>query len=182
MCTTYCPIKPTNLCTWQLSEDPLCKLFGKRATLEHVLSACTKVTSVPSAYSNHESTWSQTKKTVVLIELALQYEETVDEARDRKRLTYQELVEQCHDKEWKIGCFPVSWLSLLPGTVCEKTLKYQSYSLYNFCMKEQSDLLLCFHLRSTYTYYMSNIIQKICQFKDLTSKGDPGKLYPLPRI
>ena len=33
---------PTNLCMWKLSEDPLCKLCGKRATLEHVLSACSK--------------------------------------------------------------------------------------------------------------------------------------------
>ena len=33
--------------------------------------------------------------------------ERVDEAHERKRLKYQELVEQCQDKEWKTWCFPV---------------------------------------------------------------------------
>ena len=37
--------------------------------------------------------WSQTKHTVVLIELTVPYEERVDEAHERKRLKYQELVE-----------------------------------------------------------------------------------------
>ena len=180
---------PTNLCTWKLSEDPLCKLCGKRASLEHVLSACTKaladgrytwrhnkvlevlahgidlrmrnqrsvgVVKGPQfisfvieaeatrgkqlkstaggtlatcndwqmradvnrqlAFPQHIAItnlrpdivlWSQTKKKVVLIELTVPYEERVDEAHERKRLKYQELVEQCQDKEWKTWCFPV---------------------------------------------------------------------------
>ena len=47
------------------------------------------------------------QKTVVLIELTVPYEERVDEAHERKRLKYQELVELCQDKEWKTWCFPV---------------------------------------------------------------------------
>ena len=43
----------------------------------------------------------------MLIELTVPYEERVDEAHERKRLKYQELVEQCQDKEWKTWCFPV---------------------------------------------------------------------------
>ena len=45
----------TNLCIWKLSEDPLCKLCGKRATLEHVLSACTK------ALADGRYTWRHNK-------------------------------------------------------------------------------------------------------------------------
>ena len=49
--------------------------------------------------------WPQTKKTVVLIELTVPYEEREDEAHKRKRLKYQELVETCRQKEWKALCF-----------------------------------------------------------------------------
>ena len=42
---------PTNLCTRKLSEDPSCKLCGRRATLEHVLSACSK------SLANGRYTW-----------------------------------------------------------------------------------------------------------------------------
>lgn len=31
---------PTNLCTWGMSEDPSCKLCGRPANLEHMLSSC----------------------------------------------------------------------------------------------------------------------------------------------
>ena len=33
---------PTNLCTWKMSDDPLCKLCGKKATLEQILSFCSR--------------------------------------------------------------------------------------------------------------------------------------------
>ena len=41
--------------------------------------------------------WSQTKKTVVLIELSVPHDERVDEAHERKRLKYEVVVERCRD-------------------------------------------------------------------------------------
>ena len=174
---------PTNLCTWKLSEDPSCKLCGRRATLElaegrytwrhnQVLEAlaagidrarkkCGKssgtgsgvrpqfisfVRGAEAVRGNQRKTpaggllatsndwqmradvrgqitfphhiaitnlrpdivmWSQAKTTVVLIELTVPYEERAEEAHKRKRLKYQELVEQCRDNNWKAWCLPV---------------------------------------------------------------------------
>ena len=62
--------------------------------------------------------WSQTKKTVVLIELTVPYQERVDEAHERKQFKYQELVEQCQEKRVEDMVFPSrSRMSWLPGTV-----------------------------------------------------------------
>ena len=54
---------PTSLCTWKLSEDPLCKLCGKRATLEHVLSACTK------ALADGRYRWRHNKVLEILVHI-----------------------------------------------------------------------------------------------------------------
>ena len=51
--------------------------------------------------------WSQTVTTVLLIELTAPHEDRIDETHERKRLNYQELVEQCQAKGWKAWCFPV---------------------------------------------------------------------------
>ena len=63
--------------------------------------------------------WSQTKKTVVLIELTVPYEERVDEAHERKQFKYQELVEQCQEKRVEDMVFlSRSRMSWLPGSQC----------------------------------------------------------------
>ena len=63
---------PTNLCTWGLTEDPSCKLCGKPANLEHVLSSC-KI-----ALSDGRYTWRHDQ---VLKAIA----EKVDTARRQSR-------------------------------------------------------------------------------------------------
>ena len=42
-----------------------------------------------------------------MIELTVPHEDRIDEAQERKRLKYQELVEKCQDKGWKAWCLPV---------------------------------------------------------------------------
>ena len=50
----------TNLCTWKMSDDPLCKLCGKRATLEHILSSCSR------ALADERYTWRHNQVLEVL--------------------------------------------------------------------------------------------------------------------
>ena len=47
------------------------------------------------------------EKESIVIELTVPYEERADEAHERKRLKYQELVEQCQEKMWKTWRFPI---------------------------------------------------------------------------
>ena len=42
--------------------------------------------------------WSQPKRTVLLMELTVLHEDQINKAQERKRLKYQYLVEQYHDK------------------------------------------------------------------------------------
>ena len=62
---------PTNLKTWGLTDDPCCKLCGRPANLEHVLSSCSK------ALADGRYTWRHDK---ILGEIAA----TIDTARRRK--------------------------------------------------------------------------------------------------
>ena len=51
--------------------------------------------------------WSPTTKQVILIELTVPWEERTQEAYERKRLKYQDLMLQCAEAGWRLWCFPV---------------------------------------------------------------------------
>ncbi|KAI8480671.1 hypothetical protein Bbelb_415640 [Branchiostoma belcheri] len=44
---------------------------------------------------------------VVLLELTVPWEDRMEEANERKRMKYQELVSRCREKGWKTWYFPV---------------------------------------------------------------------------
>lgn len=51
--------------------------------------------------------WSRSTKQVILMELTVPWEEGIDEAYERKMLSYSELVEECRSRGWKTWCLPV---------------------------------------------------------------------------
>ena len=51
--------------------------------------------------------WSVKTRQVVLIELTVPWEERMEDAHQRKRLKYQELVMECQDNRWRAWCMPV---------------------------------------------------------------------------
>ena len=50
--------------------------------------------------------WSRVTKQVVLMELTVPWEEGVEEAYERKMLSYNELVQECRSRGWKTWCLP----------------------------------------------------------------------------
>jgi len=176
---------PTNLCIWGLAENPNCKLCGKPANLEHVLSSCSVALSegrytwrhdqvlrviadvldkarrgkhptqakvqfinfrragekqtapnrrqkgilvtasdwelladlggqlrFPQEISSTTSRpgivlWSKSSRQVVMVELTVPWEERMEEANERKRTMYQQLVQECRDNRWRVWCLPV---------------------------------------------------------------------------
>ena len=50
---------------------------------------------------------SEATKQLVLLELTVPWEERIEEAQERKREKYQELVEDCQRNRWKTMCMPV---------------------------------------------------------------------------
>ena len=51
--------------------------------------------------------WSAASRQVVMLELTVPWEERVEEANERKRLKYQQLVEDCQSNRYKTWCLPV---------------------------------------------------------------------------
>jgi hypothetical protein len=51
--------------------------------------------------------WSIKSRQVVVIELTVPWEERIEEANERKRSKYQQLVEDCQQNGWKTWCMPV---------------------------------------------------------------------------
>ena len=51
--------------------------------------------------------WSTQTKQVVMLELTVPWEERVEEANERKRLKYQDLVADCQNNGYRTWCFPV---------------------------------------------------------------------------
>ena len=51
--------------------------------------------------------WSAASRQVVMLELTVPWEERVEEANERKRLKYQQLVEDCQSNRYKMWCLPV---------------------------------------------------------------------------
>ena len=171
---------PFNLCLWGLKEDSNCKLCGKPANLEHVLSSCrtalaegrytwrhnmvlkeiaaglkearktkkkkqlTFIKFVPAGCTESRSDrgcqgilatasdwilmadlqtqlvlsaeitvtrlrpdivmWSRSTRNLIIIEL---WKERMEEANERKREKYQDLVDECKEKGWKTWCRPI---------------------------------------------------------------------------
>lgn len=50
---------------------------------------------------------SEATKQLVLLELTVPWEDRMEEAQERKREKYQELVEECRRNGWKTRCVPV---------------------------------------------------------------------------
>lgn len=50
---------------------------------------------------------SETSKQVILLELTVLWEERMEEARERKREKYAELVQECHRRGWCTQCLPI---------------------------------------------------------------------------
>ena len=51
--------------------------------------------------------WSTQRKSIILVELTVPWEEGCDKAHQRKSSKYQELVEMCRQRGWKAWLFPV---------------------------------------------------------------------------
>jgi hypothetical protein len=51
--------------------------------------------------------WSKNTKQAVLIELTVPWEERIQDANERKRTKYQQLVEECRENGWKTSCYPI---------------------------------------------------------------------------
>jgi hypothetical protein len=51
--------------------------------------------------------WSIKSRQVVVIELTVPWEEHIEEANERKRSKYQQLVEDYQQNGWKTRCMPV---------------------------------------------------------------------------
>ncbi|KAI8516257.1 hypothetical protein Bbelb_048380 [Branchiostoma belcheri] len=51
--------------------------------------------------------WAEAEKKIVLIELTVPWEERCEEAYERKKNKYQELIDECRSKGWQAWLFPV---------------------------------------------------------------------------
>ena len=51
--------------------------------------------------------FSKTSKRIIFIELTVPWEEALEEAYERKKLRYTDLVEECKVNGWKAVCYPV---------------------------------------------------------------------------
>lgn len=50
---------------------------------------------------------SESSKQVVMLELTVPWEEKMEEARERKKKKYAELVEECRNRGWRARCLPI---------------------------------------------------------------------------
>ena len=51
--------------------------------------------------------WSRSTRNLFIIELTVTWEERMEEANERKREKYQDLVDECKEKGWKTWCWPI---------------------------------------------------------------------------
>ena len=51
--------------------------------------------------------WSGSTRNLIIIELTVPWEERMEEANERKREKYQDLVDECKEKGWKTWCWPI---------------------------------------------------------------------------
>ena len=79
---------------WELQAD-----FGRQLKFpEHVTSTSLRPDLVLTSASS---------KQVLLLELTVPWEDRMEEANERKRLKYQELIEECQRRGWKARCEPI---------------------------------------------------------------------------
>ncbi|KAJ8002290.1 hypothetical protein DPEC_G00178350 [Dallia pectoralis] len=50
---------------------------------------------------------SETSKQIILLELTVPWEDRIEEAKERKRAKYAELVEECRKNGWRACCEPI---------------------------------------------------------------------------
>ncbi|KAI7804749.1 hypothetical protein IRJ41_017191, partial [Triplophysa rosa] len=72
---------------------------------------------------------SEVSKQLIMLELTVPWEERIEEANERKRAKYQELVEECRERGWRtfyepieVGCIGFAGRSLCKVMYCGKTL------------------------------------------------------------
>jgi hypothetical protein len=51
--------------------------------------------------------WSRNSRQVIILELTVPWEERIEEANERKRIKYQQLVQDCRENGWKTWCLPI---------------------------------------------------------------------------
>ena len=51
--------------------------------------------------------WSPSSRPAILVELTVPWEERIEEAYERKRNKYQDLVADCQQRGWRVWCLPV---------------------------------------------------------------------------
>ena len=51
--------------------------------------------------------WSPSSRQAILVELTVPWEERIEEAYERKRNKYQDLVTDCQQRGWRVWCLPV---------------------------------------------------------------------------
>ena len=51
--------------------------------------------------------YSQEKRLIVILELTVPWEERMDEAQERKKEKYNDLVYNCRENGWRPWCFPI---------------------------------------------------------------------------
>ncbi|KAI4885725.1 hypothetical protein NFI96_026178, partial [Prochilodus magdalenae] len=124
---------PANLFTWGLVDSPACQLCQKRGTLEHILSCCSKAlgegrycwrhnqvlravadsicTGINNSKRQHPSKCTIASPSpqarpggVVLVELTVPWEDQMEEAKERRKAKYTDLVADCRRNGWKARC------------------------------------------------------------------------------
>ncbi|KAI7802934.1 polyprotein, partial [Triplophysa rosa] len=123
---------PSNLFCWGKVDTPLCSLCFRRGTLEHILSCCPKALGEGRYTWRHDQMkadlgkqlrfpehivettlrpdivlFSDARKQVVLLELTVPWEVRMEEANERKRAKYADLVEKCRTRGWRAQCVPI---------------------------------------------------------------------------
>ncbi|VDI21699.1 Hypothetical predicted protein [Mytilus galloprovincialis] len=53
--------------------------------------------------------WSASTNQAILLEPTVPWEERIEDANERKRLKYQDLLEECRDNGWRFGYFQWKW-------------------------------------------------------------------------
>ena len=72
--------------------------FGKRLVFPDVVQTTLRPDIVP---------WSKTGKKLIVIELTVPWETRCEEAYERKKAKYTELLDRCKEKGWRTWLFPV---------------------------------------------------------------------------
>ena len=63
---------------------------------------------------------SETSKQIILLELTVLWEDRIEEANERKRAKYTELVEECQNNGWRARCEPIElgWRGFAGQSLC----------------------------------------------------------------